>query len=244
MHIVDSTCATHESKNKECFVPRVLILKMGTTEPVIVEKHGDYESWFQQALEDLGCSIEVFSVFEGEGLPVALDADGVLLTGSPLSVRDELPWMKEVGQWAVEKASMGTPVLGVCFGHQLLGELLGGRVEENPRGPEWGAIEVALEEAGQGDPLFHSLPSPMWVQASHRDVLVDGASELVVLARNPNTAIQAYAWGRYLRGVQFHPELDPVVLRDLLAERSLSGKFVQSEHGRMILSNWVKHWLR
>ena len=223
---------------------RVLILKMGTTEPVIVEKHGDYESWFRHQLRALGCSVDVCSVFSGSDLPVDTEVDGILLTGSPLSVRDEARWMGEVGQWVIAQASLGTPVLGVCFGHQLLGELLGGRVDENPQGPEWGAVEVDLTEAGRTDPLFHALPSTMWVQASHRDVLVSSSPQLAVLAKNTNTAVQAFGWGASLRGVQFHPELDAVVLRDLLAERGLAGLFVQSEHGRQILSNWVNHWLR
>ena len=156
-------------------MPRVLILKMGSTEPLIAEKHGDYEAWFRDALHELGCSIEVLSVFEGASLPEMFDSDGILLTGSPLSVRDEASWMREVGRWAIEQASSGPPVLGVCFGHQLLGELLGGRVDEIPLGPEWGAVAVELDEAGQDDPLFRALPSTMWVQESHRDVLVETA---------------------------------------------------------------------
>ena len=148
---------------------RVLILKMGTTEPSVVVKHGDYDDWFRRILEGLGCEVSIAAVFKGEELSDDFDGDAILLTGSPLSVCDQEPWMQRAGMWSLQQAERGYPVLGVCFGHQLLGECLGARVAENPRGPEWGTIEV---ESSQ-DPLFEGLPKTLIVQASHRDVLID-----------------------------------------------------------------------
>ena len=96
-------------------------------------------------------------------------------------------------------------VLAVCFGHQLAGEALGGRVEINPAGPEYGTIEVALTTAGKTDPLFIGIPPIFHVQSTHRDSLIQ-SPDAVLLASTPNTKWQAFRWGGYLRAVQFHPE--------------------------------------
>lgn len=218
----------------------VLILKMGTTEPSIVAEHGDYDDWFRTVLEDLGCTVTTCAVFNGEPLPEVLTADGILLTGSPLSVRDEAPWMQHAGQWTLRQVQKEIPVLAVCFGHQLLGECLGARVGENSNGPEWGTIEIALQGS---DPLFDGLPETLLVQASHRDVLLSLPEGAICLAKNANTAAQAYGWGAYLRAVQFHPEARSNVIADLLAVRGLDGNTEPSDHGQRILGNWVKHWL-
>ena len=219
---------------------RVLVLKMGTTEPRVVAVHGDYDHWFRVGLEAAGCSVSVCNVFDGAPLPEVLMADGILLTGSPLSVRDEAPWMRRVGEWALEQARSGVPVFAICFGHQLLGECLGDRVGENENGPEWGAVEVSIY--GQ-DPLFEGLPQSIVVQASHRDVLFGLPEGATCLAGNANTAVQAYAWGEHLRAVQFHPEAKAEAIADLLAFRGLEGRIESSDHGQQILTNWVKHWL-
>lgn len=219
---------------------RVLVLKMGTTEPGVALEHGDYEDWFRLILEASGCEVEVLPVFDGATLPDSPKVDGIVLTGSPLSVRDEATWMQEVGAWTLEQVRTKTPVLAVCFGHQLLGECLGGRVEENPAGPEWGAIEVRVQV---DDPLFEGLPDTLCVQASHRDALVEFPQGVRCLASNDNSPLQAFAYGEWLRAVQFHPEARADVIADLLAARGLEGRHQASEHGRKILENWVRHWL-
>lgn len=224
---------------------RVLVLKMGTTEPSVAAEHGDYDHWFRVVLEAVGCTVSVLNVFEGALLPGAdgpeLGAvDGILLTGSPLSVRDEAPWMRKVGEWTLDQARAGVPVFAICFGHQLLGECLGARVGENERGPEWGAVAVSIHEK---DPLFEGLPESIVVQASHRDILQDVPEGAICLAGNANTPVQAYAWGASLRAVQFHPEAPAQAIADLLVARELVGRFEHSDHGRKILNNWVKHWV-
>ena len=184
--------------------------------------------------------MDVRSVFNGSALPEALESDALVLTGSPLSVRDEESWMAEVGHWTLDQVRQGVPVLAICFGHQLLGECLGSRVEENPKGPEWGSISVEVAE----DPLFKGLPSTLSVQASHRDILMRLPEGAHLLASNANTEVQAYGWGDCLRAIQFHPEASAEVIEALLSARGLPGAVSESDHGVQILSNWVAHWVR
>jgi GMP synthase (glutamine-hydrolysing) len=224
---------------------RILIVKTGTTDPTVVAVYGDYDRWFREAISDQTCT--VVRPYLGESLPHAADYDGVLLTGSPLSVRDEEPWMATLGSWSVAAADRGVPVLAVCFGHQLVAEALGGLVEENPAGPELGTVTVALTDHGVADPLFTNLPAYLTVQATHRDVLVRAPrlDSVRRLAGNANTPWQAFAYGDALRAVQFHPELNHVAMGDLLTVRGHEGWVaIESDEGRQILRNWVEYYVQ
>lgn len=218
-------------------MPRVLVVKTGTTHPEVVRAHGDYDEWFVEALPG---ETVVVAPFAGEPLPDGEGFDGVLLTGSPASVRDEAPWMEALGRWTLDQVAAGRPVLGVCFGHQLLGEALGGRVDKNPNGREVGTIAVALTPEGRAHPLFEGLPDTLQVQSTHTDILVTppSAPGVVRLAGNDNTAWQAFSWGPLLTCVQFHPEFKPAALNQLLALREQEGVAWPTAHGARILDNW------
>jgi len=220
--------------------PRILIAKTGTTERLVVQRHGDYDDWFIAALDAGGATSAVVEAHRGAALPSLAGFDGVILTGSPLSVRDEAPWMADLGAWALRAADR-LPVLAVCFGHQLVGEALGGRVAPNPRGGEYGTIEVALTDAGVSHPLFSGLGERPSVQSTHRDVLVTppSASGVVLLGSTPNTRWQAFGWGPRLHAVQFHPELPAAALADLMAVRGIAGSPRATADGARILSNWL-----
>jgi GMP synthase (glutamine-hydrolysing) len=223
-------------------MPRVLILKTGTTDPGVVALHGDYDDWFVRALSPVA-ECAVVPVWEGQPLPETSGHDGLLITGSPLSVRDEAPWMAALGRWCLAKAEAGAPVLGVCFGHQLLGEVLGGRVEQNPEGLEVGTVEVGLTDEGAVDPLFRGLPRQLSVQATHRDILVTPPPGCTRLATNANTSWQAFGLGERVRCVQFHPELPADAIAALMTSRGQTGLALPTPHGPAILRNWVAEWL-
>ena len=222
----------------------IVLVKSGTTTPALVETHGDYDTWFRAALEPLGVRITLCDAFLGADLPDPRTVDGVLISGSPLSVRDEQPWMPAMAAWARAAAAGGTPVLAVCFGHQVIGEDAGGRVEPNPNGGEWGTIEVPLTPEGLADPIFAGLPAVVCVQSTHRDVLVQPPVGAIRLAGNGNTTWQAYALGPALRAVQFHPELGASAMARLIEVRGLDAPVYETDHGLRILRNWVDAWVR
>ena len=199
----------------------LLVVKCGTTAPAVAIRHGDYDRWFRRALAATGVALRVVEVHAGARLPARLaGADAVVATGSPRSVTERAPWMLRTAAWLRDAADRGVPVLGVCFGHQLLAMAYGGSVGRNPRGRELGTVRCTLTAAGREDPLFAGVPGAFEVQATHEDevrALPPGAE---LLATNGTSAIQAFRAGPLVRAVQFHPELDPAALGALAAARA------------------------
>ncbi|MFT3710064.1 MAG: gamma-glutamyl-gamma-aminobutyrate hydrolase family protein [Archangium sp.] len=183
---------------------RVLLLKPGVASSRAVL--GDYEVWFERAA---GAQMKPVELHAGESPPSARGFDAVIMTGSPMTVTGEpLDWMKRAADFLVETAEQGTPVFGVCFGHQLLAWRHGAQVIRNPRGRELGTVDVELTQAGAASPLFFGFPRTFDVQATHYDEVIDPPSSLEVLARNQHSAVQAFRAGPRSWGVQFHPEMD------------------------------------
>ena len=185
-------------------VKRVLLLKPGVTSSRAVL--GDYEHWFARACGEV--TLQPVELHAGE-LPPPIDGfDGVITTGSPLSVTAPTDWMHRAADFLVDAAEQGKPVLGVCFGHQLLAWRHGARVAKNPKGRELGTVFVELTDAGKKSPLLAGFPNRFDVQATHDDVVVQGTLGLEVLAGNEACGVQAFSIGERMFGVQFHPEMD------------------------------------
>lgn len=211
----------------------VLLLKAGDAAPSVRLSVGDYESWFLQTIGLSGYRFDILPVQRGAAVPRDTRGyDVVMMTGSPLSVTQPEPWMERAGAFMVEAGERGVPVLGVCFGHQLLARMYGGRVARNPQGRELGTIEVTLTQDGRADALFDGLPDRFAVQATHEDLVSEVPEGARVLAGNANTAVQAMAFRPNVRGVQFHPEVQPDAMRALIEARAerLEGEAVQRGH--------------
>jgi GMP synthase (glutamine-hydrolysing) len=204
--------------------PKLLIVKTGSAAEEIVRAHRDFEDWFIQAL---GVP-ERFSVAKAYGpgpdevppLPAFAAYDGLLVTGSPLSVTAPTPWMDALAARLRDHAGAGGAVLGVCFGHQLLSHAFGTPVVRNPAGREIGTIDLTLTAEGRADELFEGLPAALTVNATHVDHASAVPAGTVLLAANGKSAVQAVRFGARARGVQFHPEITVDAMRALIRSRA------------------------
>lgn len=158
-----------------------------------------------------------------EALPSLRRFAAVLVTGSAASVTERAPWILETERRLVEAADLGTPVFGICFGHQLLGQALGGRVDKNPRGREIGSVALERLEA---DPLFAAAEAVLTVNMTHVDSIVSLPSGARVIARTERDPHAAVRFRDHVWGVQFHPEIDRGVMSDYVEGRS---QLIESE---------------
>jgi GMP synthase (glutamine-hydrolysing) len=239
-------------------VKRVVLLKAGSVNPQVRLTHGDYDRWFLRALNG-SCQLVMIEASLGQMLPPALEFDAVIMTGSPASLTAPEPWMDRASDYVVDAAEHRRPVLGICFGHQLLGRAFGARVARCPNGREIGTVSVHLTDAGRRDPLFAGLPEELFVQATHEDGLVGLPTGATALAENGHTPFQALALGPRIRSVQFHPELDDAVMTTLIEARRerleaesqlppgerttrLLAGVRPTLHAQRVLANFIEHF--
>lgn len=197
---------------------RCVILKMGSTMPHLAARRGDYEDWIAEGLGS-GVQSSVFDAQVDGPLPDPEHIEAVVVTGSSSLVTDREPWSERAGRWLGEVSRRSLPMLAICYGHQLLADVLGGEVGPNRHGREIGQIEVTLNEEGRSDPLFSALPSTLRVSSSHRQSVLRLPAGARTLASNDANQHQAYAMGDRTWGVQFHPEWDHDVIRAYLEAR-------------------------
>ena len=152
----------------------------------------------------------------GDPLPAAKDCHGVVITGAHCMVTDDLPWSLAIEQWLPGLVEKQVPILGVCYGHQLLGRAMGGIVEDHPHGKEVGTFEIRLTSAAKSDPLFCALPHHFPVHATHTQSVTTLPPQAILLAGNAFEPHHAMRLGHSAWGVQFHPEYDSRVMRDYI----------------------------
>ena len=176
--------------------------------------------WFARWFDDL--TDLTLTRVSAEDDPVAIlrhEVQGVIVSGSPRDAWNADPVNARLCELILAWRDRGTPVLGVCYGHQILGRALGGRVGRHPGGVALGNTEVELTPAGRDCALFAGLPDRFEVLSSHADAVLQMPAGCELLARSRHTEIEAFRWNHQLFGVQFHPETDPEVLRFLWQPR-------------------------
>jgi GMP synthase (glutamine-hydrolysing) len=189
---------------------RVVILVAGQTVKEIAAHRGDFDRWIRDGAGVYGARWASHDLRTDAPLPGPRDADAFVITGSSSSVTERAPWMLRAEELVRAIVAARAPLLGICFGHQMVAQALGGEVLRNPRGREIGTVR--LSRLGD-DPIFMGLPRTFDVNESHVDVverLPPGAEVLATTSLDPNAAFRV---GDRVRTVQFHPEFDTDVMR-------------------------------
>lgn len=191
----------------------LVVVQPGQKLDALAPVAGDFADWILAGMGLSAAAARLVRPHRGEALPAPATVSAAVVTGSSAMVTDGDAWIAVTAHWLRGVAERGVPVLGICFGHQLLAHALGGEVRNNPNGIEIGTVLTRLTAAAATDPLFAGLPSPLPVQASHRQSVLRlpaGATRLAASDQDPN---HAFCWGGAAWGIQFHPEFDRAIVR-------------------------------
>ena len=185
---------------------KVVILKMGNTLNCIKEKFGDFEDYIIKKCNLNKDEYMVVNCKNYEEPPRKEFIKAIIITGSHSMVSDYEPWSMKVSQFLKEIINEDIPILGICYGHQLLADVLGGTVGYNPRGIEDGTVDIYLTEEGKKDDLLKVMPHIFLGHVAHSQTILQLPKGVKVLAYNNFEQTHAFVYKKNVWGVQYHPE--------------------------------------
>ena len=191
-----------------------------------------------------GFEAEKFDVAAGE-LPEPAAHGAYLITGSPAGVYDPLPWIAPLEQFIRE--AKDAKMVGICFGHQVMAETLGGHVEKSDKGWGTGLHRYAIV---RNEPWMNGETS-IAVPASHQDQVVVQPPSTEIVAASAFTPYAALAWtDRPAISFQFHPEFSPAFAKALIEKRydvvpdpeaAIASLDAPNDNARV--AGWIRHFL-
>jgi GMP synthase-like glutamine amidotransferase len=215
---------------------------------------------YEDVLLERGAALHRVEVDAGEALPDWREFDLIVAMGGPMSVNDDLDWLRAEKRLVADAVRAGTAFFGACLGAQLLAASLGARVFPGPA-PEVGMLAVTLTKEALADPVFAGLPRELMTLQWHGETfeLPDGA---IALASSPAYANQAFRWRERAYAIQFHLEVSTRMACDWAAVPSYAQALEQTlgpgafdallaqlqegaqelnAAGRRLFSQWLDH---
>ncbi|MEX0339684.1 MAG: type 1 glutamine amidotransferase [Arenibacterium sp.] len=194
---------------------KIGILQTGHAPEALLETFGDYDLMFQKLLGGNGFTFVSFDV-ENNEFPESIDAaDGWLITGSRHGAYEDHPWIKPLEALIRDIYAASRPLVGVCFGHQIIATALGGKVAKYDGG--WAVGRVEYERDGQ----------KIGLNAWHQDQIVELPEGAQVLGGNEFCRYGILAYGDTIYSVQPHPEYGADFIEGLIRTR---GKGLVPDH--------------
>ena len=171
------------------------------------DRFGPYSHMFHRMFAGEGFEFETVRLTDGEPLPDPAKLDAVLITGSSAGVYDNhLAWMEPLRAFIRSAYAVKTPMVGICFGHQIVADALGGGVRKSEKG--WGLGRHVYDVKSRPAVIGGNLPE-FAIACSHQDQVITAPPEAEVFLASdftPNAGL-VYRSGRAM-SLQPHPEFE------------------------------------
>lgn len=185
------------------------ILITGHPPAETIDGHGTYANAFERLLSGQGFTFKHWACLEGEFPQSINEADGWLITGSRFGAYEDLPWIEPLENFIRAAYHSDIPIVGICFGHQILAQALGGKVEKFDGGWSVGRVEYDLDGHKQ----------PLSLYAWHQDQVVSLPPDATVVGSTPFCQYAALGYKRKAYSLQPHPEFTSDFFSKLFAAR-------------------------
>jgi len=198
---------------------KIGVLQTGSVAEEIIDQHGPYVTMFERMLQraDPTFSAVLWDVNVKGEIPTSPgEADGWIITGSRHGVYEDHDWIEPLKAFLRDAHAARVPLVGVCFGHQILAEALGGKVVKSDRGWGCGIHEYGIDRRA---PWMDEDMETIRIHAMHQDQVVEVPSGTIVLARSEFCPYAALAYGDTAMSIQPHPEFDASFQRDIIGLR-------------------------
>jgi len=223
---------------------KLLIISAGPGINQIRGQYGHATDWISNLVTSSNIKIDINNIYLNEDFN-EFSYDGWIITGSSSSVIDNHNWIKLLKNKIIYANKYSIPILGVCFGHQIISSALGGDVIHNSKGWELGSYKLKITEDGLSSKLFNNIEPNDYFYFSHEDIVSKLPIGAVELASN-KMGLQSFSVNNQIFGVQFHPEFTVDIMDQYVKvryEKGIIPKYnpvIESKSSYRIISNYLK----
>lgn len=210
---------------------KMAVLQTGRSIDETRDRHGDYDEMCKALLSRAPDEADTFAVLDDEFPNDVTDYDVLVITGSKHGVYEDFPWILRLEDVIREAYAKGVKLVGVCFGHQIIAQALGGIVEKSDRGFGVGAMDYEI--IGESDE-----PRTITLYAWHQDQIVTPPPDAEIIVRSDFCEIAGLRYGDRAISFQAHPEFTKEYMVDLAEARR--GGVISDEMGEAAIASLEK----
>jgi len=197
----------------------IYILKTGETFSSIKNKNGDFDDWIIDFLGRTNKTIKVVSLKDNQKIPALTSAAGFIITGSHSMVTNRSQEVILLEKYIRKIRNKDIPLLGICYGHQLIANALGGKSDYNKKGKEIGKSKIKLKNCLHKDNLLKGISKQFYGFETHDQSVLKLPRNAVSLASNFHDKHQVVRFSRFVWGVQFHPEFTKKIMKEYILNK-------------------------